>query len=77
MLITIVILSVTTLTALSGLTFFAIQSRMYKAEAEDMRWRYEQNPSYDCQLFMSDLLAGKGLFKIERIERENLFFHRK
>lgn len=48
-----------------------------KAEISDFKLRYETNPSYDCQLFMADILSGKGLFKIERLERENLFYLRR
>lgn len=45
-------------------------------QIEDLKKKYEQNPSYETQLMMADLLSGNGLFKIERIETENLFYRR-
>lgn len=76
MLIT-VLLIVALLSAMSLAAWFYIQCRALEAAVTELEYRYQKNPSYDCQLFMADIMAGQGLFKLERIERENLFFLRK
>lgn len=51
--------------------------RSLKAQNLDLRNRYQINPSYDCQMFMADVMGGKGMFKIESVDRENLFLLRR
>lgn len=48
-----------------------------KEELEILKKKYELNPSYESQLMLAELLSGNGLFKIERIETQNLFHWRR
>lgn len=53
------------------------RSKETEARAKEIEERYRINPGYDAQMVLADILSGQGLFKIERIERENLFLFRK
>ena len=50
-------------------------------ESEDclefLKRKHELNPSYDCQVAIGELLMGTALFKIERIDSENIFLRRR
>ena len=46
-------------------------------ELSALQEKYRLNPSYDAQLVLGELLTGAGLFRVERIESENLFYLRK
>lgn len=48
-----------------------------KSELTELSKKYKLNPDYDSQLILADLLSGEGLFRIERVERENLFYLRR
>lgn len=41
-----------------------------------LRNKYKINPDYDCQVMMADMLSGDGLYKFERLDTKNLFYHR-
>jgi hypothetical protein len=79
--------------ALSGIEFVALLAGLFlflryksqtttkllasQAQVREFEDRFKTNPSYDCQMVLADMLSGNGLFRIERIERENLFYHRR
>lgn len=53
-----------------------IEIKLLKDELESLKKKYEQNPSYETQLMMADILSGNALFRIERLETQNLFIRR-
>jgi hypothetical protein len=75
--LTISILVVTNLATLIAFVCYYRKVSSYKNQLAEWQERYRSNPGYDCQQMMADLLSGQGLFRIERIERENLFLFRK
>ncbi len=75
--ISIIILSIVLLLALSVLGWQTYKLSISRKEIISLQTKYQVNPSYDCQVFMADVMAGQGLFKIERVDREDLFLFRR
>lgn len=45
-------------------------------ELTALKLKHQQNPSYDCQQLLAEMLSGQALLRIERLDTENLFYRR-
>lgn len=61
---------------LTGVCVYVYRRKVLNRISE-LEEKFKLNPSYETQLMLADLLSGKGLFKIERLDTENLFYFRK
>lgn len=60
----------------AGVAAFYFYRRNVLSKYLELQNKYKINPDYDSQLLLKDLLGGGGLFKIERLDTENLFYRR-
>ena len=47
------------------------------SEYQALQNKHQLNPSYETQLAIADLLSGNNLFRIERIDTEDLLLRRR
>ena len=51
-------------------------AKSFKSDFEALQNKFRDNPSYECQQLLADLLMGNALFRIERLSPENILLRR-
>lgn len=77
MLYIVILLSILLTSAVCAVTYLYIKFKKVSKALETLSLKYKTNPSYDCQQLLADLMAGGGIFKIEKYDTEGiLIYHR-
>jgi hypothetical protein len=56
--------------------FWVFRARNFQLQLKSLQNKFKDNPSYETQQFMADLLRGDVLFHIERVAPESVFIRR-